>query len=66
MKKAIIGIGLLICGTIGTSTQRIVDTIFTANNWQLAHSGFNLLYLASWLAIIAGIVLCVWALKEKE
>ena len=66
MKKAIIGVGLLICGTIGASTQRIVDTIFTANNWQLTHSGMNLLYLLSGLAIIAGIILCLWSLKEKD
>lgn len=43
MKKAIIGIGLLICGTIGVSTQRIIDTIFAANGWQISHSGINLL-----------------------
>ena len=64
MKKAIVGVGLLICGTIGVSTQQIVDTIFTANNWQLVHPGMNLLYLLSGLAIIAGGVFCVWSLKE--
>ena len=66
MKKAIIGVGLLISGTIGASTQRIVDTVFVANNWNLTHTGMNLLYLLSSLAIIAGIVLCIWSLKEKD
>lgn len=66
MKKAIIGVGLLVCGTLGVSTQRIIDTIFVANGWELTHSGMNLLYLLSSLAIIAGIVLCIWSLKEKD
>ena len=65
MKKAIIGVGLMICGTIGASTQRIIDTIFVANNWNLSHSGINLLYLLSGFAIVAGVFLCIWSLKDN-
>ena len=65
MKKAIIGVGLLICGTIGASTQRIIDTIFVANNWHLSHSGINLLYFLSGFAIVAGVFLCIWSLKDN-
>lgn len=32
LKKAVVGIGLLISGTIGISAQRIVDAFFTAND----------------------------------
>ena len=66
MKKAIIGIGLMISGTIGVSTQRIIDTIFTANDWQIAHSGLNLLFGLSATAVIGGVVLCALALKDKD
>lgn len=66
MKKAIIGIGLMISGTIGVSTQRIIDTIFTANDWQIAHGGLNLLFGLSATAIIGGVVLCALALKDKD
>ena len=66
MKKAIIGVGLLICGTIGVSSQRIIDTIFVAKNWQVAHSGINLLYILSGLAIVAGVILCIFSLTGKD
>lgn len=66
MKKAIIGIGLMISGTIGVSTQRIIDTIFTANDWQIAHGGLNLLFGLSAASIIGGVVLCALALKDKD
>lgn len=66
MKKAIIGVGLLICGTIGVSTQRIIDTIFTANGWQISHSGVNLLYGISLTALIVGVILCILSLKNTN
>ena len=66
MKKAIIGVGLMISGTIGVSTQRIIDTIFTANDWNLQHGGLNLLFGISVLALLCGVILCVLALKEKD
>lgn len=66
MKKAIIGIGLMISGTIGVSTQRIIDTIFIANDWQIAHGGLNLLFGLSVASIIEGVVLCALALKDKD
>ena len=66
MKKAIIGIGLMISGTIGVSTQRIIDTIFTANGWQIATGGLNLLLGLSIAAVIGGVVFCVLALKNKD
>ncbi len=66
MKKAIVGVGLLICGTIGASTQRIIDTVYVANDWNLTHSGMNLLYLLSGLSIVAGVLFCIWSLKEKD
>ena len=66
MKKAVVGAGLMVCGAIGASTQRIVDAIFTANGWSLSSSGFNLLLLISLLAGLAGAVLCVCALLEKK
>ena len=59
MKKAVVGAGLMVCGAIGASTQRIVDAIFTANGWSLSSSGFNLLLLISLLAGAAGGVLRV-------
>ena len=66
MKKAIIGVGLLVCGTIGASTQRIIDTIFTANGWQISHSGINLLYGISLAALVVGAILCILALKNSD
>lgn len=66
MKKVVIGVGLLICGMMGVSTQRIIDAIFEAKGWDLAYSGINPLYLLSGLAIIIGIALCIWSLKEKD
>ena len=66
MKKAIIGVGLLICGTIGISTQRIIDAIFVANDWQLTHSGMNSMYLFGILSGIAGVILCIFSLKGKD
>ena len=63
MKKAIIGVGLLICGTIGVSTQRIIDTIFTANGWQISHSGINLLYGISLAALVVG---CILSLRNNN
>ena len=66
MKKAIIGVGLLICGTIGASTQRIIDTIFTANGWQISHSGINLLYGISLAALVVGALLCILSLKDNN
>lgn len=66
MKKAIVGVGLLICGTIGVSTQRIIDTIFTANDWQISHSGINLLYGISLAGLAVGAVLCILALKSSD
>ena len=66
MKKAIIGIGFMISGTIGVSKKRIIDTIFTANDWQIAHGGLNLLFGLSATAIIGGVVLCALALKDKD
>jgi len=66
LKKAIVGIGLMISGTVGVSTQRIVDTIFTANDWQLAHGGPNLLYGLSALALAGGVILCILALKDTD
>lgn len=66
MKKAIIGVGLLICGTIGVSTQRIIDTIFAANGWQISHSGINLLFGISLAVLVVGAVLCILALKGKN
>ncbi len=66
MKKAIIGVGLMVSGTIGVSVQRIIDTIFTANDWNLQHGGLNLLFGISALALTCGVILCVLALKEKD
>lgn len=66
MKKAIIGIGMMISGTIGMSTQRIIDTIFVANSWNLNHSGINLLFGVSLIAVVGGVILCVLALKDKD
>ena len=59
MKRTIIGAALLLCGTIGVSTQRVIDAIFTANDWQLSHSGFNLLYGISLTALVIGVILCI-------
>ena len=56
----------MISGTIGVSTQRLIDTIFTANDWQIAHSGLNLLFGLSAAAVIGGVVLCALALKDKD
>ena len=56
----------MISGTIGASSQRIIDTIFVANGWNITHSGMNLVLGVSGIAIIAGIVLCVLALAEKS
>lgn len=66
MKNAIIGVGLLICGTIGVSTQRIIDTIFTANGWQISHSGINLLYGISLAALVVGVILCILSLRTNN
>ncbi|MGI6031197.1 MAG: hypothetical protein ACOX7F_06815 [Eubacteriales bacterium] len=66
MKKAVIGVGLLICGMMELTTQRIVDSIFTANNWQMSQSGGNLLVTLGWVALLAGAVLCVLALKSRD
>ena len=66
MKKAIIGVGLLICGTIGVSTQRIIDTIFTANGWQISQSGINLLYGISLAALVVGVILCILSLRTNN
>ena len=66
MKTAIIGIGMMISGTIGMSTQRIVDTIFVANGWTSSHSGFNLLFGVSLIAVVGGVFFCVSALKDKD
>ena len=66
MKKAIIGVGLLICGTIGVSTQRIIDTIFAANGWQISHSGINLLYGISLAALVVGALLCILSLRNNN
>ena len=66
MKKAIIGVGLLICGTIGVSTQRIIDTIFTANGWQISHSGIHLLYGISLAALVVGVILCILSLRNNN
>lgn len=63
MKKAIIGAGLLVCGAIGISTQRIIDTIFTANGWQISHSGINLMYGISLTVLVVGVILCIIALR---
>ena len=65
MKRTIIGAALLLCGTIGVSTQRVIDAIFTANDWQLSHSGFNLLYGISLTALVIGVILCILSLKTK-
>ena len=65
MKKAVIGVGLMISGTIGVSTQRIIDTIFTANHWNLSGGGLNLLVGISTAAIVGGVIFCVLALKDK-
>ena len=66
MKKAVIGIGLLITGTVGMSTQRIVDTIFTANGWHLNGGGLNLPFGISAAAAVGGVLFCVMALKDKD
>ena len=60
MKKAIVGTGLMISGTIGVSSQRIIDTIFVANGWNITHSGLNLVLGVSGGAIIGGIVFAFW------
>ena len=66
MKNAIIGIGLMICGTIGLSTQRIIDTLFVVNDWTITHSGFNLLSTISFIAIVIGVILCVLSKKGED
>ena len=64
MKKAVIGSGLMISGMIGVSSQRIIDTILVANHWQIKESGPELL-LALSAAVIGGILLCLFALRER-
>ena len=64
MKKAVIGSGLMISGMIGVSSQRIIDTILVANHWQIKESGPDLL-LALSAAVIGGILLCLFALRER-
>ena len=66
MKKAIIGVGLLVCGTIGVATQRIVDALFTANGWQISHTGVNLMYVISIAVLAAGAVCCILALRRND
>ena len=66
MKKMILGVGLLICGTICVSTQRVVDSIFVAANWQLHASGFNSAYLFGGLILLLGLILCVIAIKDQK
>ena len=66
MKKAIVGIGLLVCGTVGVSTQRIIDAVFTANGWQISHSGFNMMYGISIAVLAVGAIMCVLALTGND
>ncbi len=66
MKKAVIGIGLLIVGTIGISTQRIMDTIFTANDWRINGGGLNLPLGISIAAAVGGVLFCAMALRDKD
>ena len=65
MKKAVIGSGLMISGMIGASSQRIIDTILVANHWQIKESGPDLLLTLSAAAVIGGILLCLFALRER-
>lgn len=66
LKKAVVGIGLLISGTIGISTQRIVDTIFTANDCHINGSGLNFPLGISIAAAVSGALFCLTALKDKD
>ena len=65
LKRTVIGAALLVCGTIGFSVQRIIDAIFTANNWNLHHSAFNPLLLLSLFVVAGGAILCVCSSKER-
>lgn len=66
MKKAVIGIGLMISGTIGVSTQEICDAIFAANDWLTSSGGPNLVFGFSVAVIIGGVILCVLALMNRD
>jgi len=65
MKKAVIGVGLLLCGAIGFSTQRIVDTLFAVHDFTAVHSGFNLIIVISAVVAVSGVIMCILSRKEK-
>lgn len=65
MKKAIIGTGLLICGTIGLSAQMLREAIFTANQWQTVSGGLLPPQLPSGAVLAAGAALCIRSLWER-
>ena len=65
MKRVVVGIGMLLCGVIGFSTQRIVDTLFVVHDWTPAHSGFNLLTVISAAMAVSGVIMCILSRKEK-
>ena len=66
VKKAVIGGALLVCGTMGASTQRLVDTIFLVEHWAVGVRTAGLVLGLSALAIAAGAVLCLLALRDRD